>query len=122
MQRRSVYPFCGLALEGRLALVIQLPEIRRAFRHEFVAPQRIHVAIAYSTPIALPRRHVLSVLIGLRGNQKACPGSLLVAAKAWCWTRLHANADMNRPRANSFNNRSGRCRRVAIRITNRANF
>src|SRR4029077_19980750 len=69
-------PFCGLALERRVALVIQPPENRRAFRHESVAPQRIRAAVARPTSIASPRRHVLSVTIDLRDNQKACQDSL----------------------------------------------
>src|SRR4029450_7843409 len=77
MRRLCGSPFCGPALARRAALVIQPREIRRAFRHESVVPQRIRVAIAHPTSIAAPRRHVPSVIIDLRDNQKACPGSSL---------------------------------------------
>src|SRR5205809_797342 len=74
MRRLCGWPFCGPAPERQVALVRQPPENRHAFRHESVAPQRIHVAIACPTSIAPPKRHVLSVTIGLA----ICVGLLII--------------------------------------------
>src|SRR5258705_13829085 len=76
-------PFCGPALERPVVLVRQPRENRRAFRHESVARQGIRVAIACPTSIALPTRHVLSVTIDLRDNQKACQDSSLRICRAF---------------------------------------
>src|SRR5262245_27661619 len=76
MRHLSGSPFCGRALNSLPVPVLQPREFRRAFRHESVAPQRIRVAIACPTSVALPSQHVVSVTIDLRDNQKAYPGSL----------------------------------------------
>src|SRR6266540_7498008 len=96
MRRLCGSPFCGPALERRVELVIQPPENRRAFRHESAAPQRIRVAIACPTSIAPPRRHVLSAIIDLRDNQKACQDSSLPIVGRVCETpplRLASDTD-----------------------------
>src|SRR5262245_15799797 len=77
MQRLYGSPCCGPALKRRAALVTQPPENRRAFRHESVVPQRILVAIACPTSIALPKQRAPTKVICLRDNQKACQDSLL---------------------------------------------
>src|SRR5215467_13857567 len=77
MRRLCGLPFCGPVLEPRVALEIQLREIRLAFRHGSVAPWRIRVAIACPPSTAPPRPHVLSMTIDLRDNQKAYRGSSL---------------------------------------------
>src|SRR5213593_1759975 len=92
MRRLCVSPFCGPALKRRVALVIELPENRRPSRHECVAPQRIRVAIACPTSLAPPRRHVLSAIIDLQDNQKACQGSSLRDRQALSGRSLHAIA------------------------------
>src|SRR4029079_770968 len=82
MRRLCGSPYFGLALERQVALVIQFLEIRHAFRHESVGPQRIRVATACPTSIALPMRHVLLVIIDLPDNQKACRGASLRSREA----------------------------------------
>src|SRR5436305_1273292 len=88
MQRLCGWPFCVPALKSRVALIIQPPENRRAFRHEFVALQRIHVAIACPTSIALPKQRAPTELICHRDNQKACQDSLRQTAGRFCETPL----------------------------------
>src|SRR5215475_1320669 len=75
MRRLYGSPCCGPAAKRRVTLGGQSPANRRAFRNESGAPQRIRVATAYPTSTAPPRQHVLSVIIVLRDNQKACQGS-----------------------------------------------
>src|SRR5947208_8694246 len=77
MQPLSELPFCGPALKRLLALAIQPPENRRAFRHESVAPQQIRVAIACPRLTAPLKQRVPRMLSCHRDNQTACQDSLL---------------------------------------------
>src|SRR5215831_3030511 len=93
MRRRYGSPFCDPALNRRLALATQPPENSRAFRHESFAPPPTRVAVGCLTLTAPPGRHVLSVIIDLRDNQKACPGSSLRDREASRESSLYATPE-----------------------------
>src|SRR5882724_1630985 len=70
-------PFCGLAQLHPVWMTTKLPENRRAFLREFVAPPPVRAVVVYPTSIALPKQRALPLVTCPRDNQKAYQDSLL---------------------------------------------